>query len=137
MEGPQMIKFIIICSMLLLISIAVCGEVYMWTDANGVKRFSSSPVTSQSDTRELKPIGKETNYIAPTPTKQPPRPSDYDESKLTRQEKFILMESELPSLNQKMQKQITEKSVKEINQARKTGNQTDIPNRFSLRQGCN
>jgi hypothetical protein len=62
-----MIKIIVVISVLCLSSTAVCGEVYMWTDKKGVKRFSNTPVSSQSDSKIIKSIGKETNYTAPSP----------------------------------------------------------------------
>lgn len=67
-----MIKIVVAVSVLFLSSIAICGELYMWTDKKGVKRFSNTPVTSQSDTRHAKSIGSETNYVAPVPEDGPP-----------------------------------------------------------------
>ena len=66
-----MLKFVFALSALFLSSIAVCGEVYMWTDKKGIKRFSNTPVTSQYDSKKVKSIGQETNYTAPPPEYQP------------------------------------------------------------------
>jgi hypothetical protein len=89
----MMINIIVALSVLFLSSIAVCGEVYMWTDKKGVKRFSNTPVTSQSDSKKLKTIGRETNYISPTPEYLPPSSSDSSEP--SRETKKFL-ETELP-----------------------------------------
>jgi hypothetical protein len=69
-EGWHMLKFVFALSALFLSSIAVCGEVYMWTDKKGVKRFSNTPVTSQYDSKKVKSIGQEINYTAPSPEYQ-------------------------------------------------------------------
>jgi hypothetical protein len=74
-----MIKIIFALSALFLSSIAVCGEVYMWTDKKGVKRFSNTPVESQSDSKKVKSIGQEINYTAPSPEYQPSSSSDSSE----------------------------------------------------------
>lgn len=74
-----MFKLFFALSALFLSSIAVCGEVYMWTDKKGVKRFSNTPVTSQSDSKRMKSIGQETNYTAPSPEYQTPASSDSSE----------------------------------------------------------
>jgi hypothetical protein len=55
-------KLINIIMALTFSSVAVCGEVYTWIDANGVKRFSNTPVTSKSDNKKTKSIGHEINY---------------------------------------------------------------------------
>jgi hypothetical protein len=95
-----MIKIIVALSLLFLSSIAVCGEVYMWTDKKGVKRFSNTPVTSQSDSKIVKSIGKETNYTAPSPDY---RPSSYDSKEPSSKTKDIL-ENDLPETLQVKEK---------------------------------
>jgi hypothetical protein len=96
-----MIKIIVALSVLFLSSIAVCGEVYMWTDKKGVKRFSNTPVMSQSDSKSLKSIGKETNYTAPSPENQPSSPSDSSEP---RRETKNIIEIELPETSHAKEK---------------------------------
>ncbi len=59
-------KIIAIIAVLSLSSIAVCGDIYIWTDAKGVKRFSNTPVTSVTDTKKVKSIGHEIIHTAPT-----------------------------------------------------------------------
>jgi hypothetical protein len=88
-----MIKIIVALSALFLSSIAVCGEVYMWTDKKGVKRFSNTPVTSQSDSKIVKSIGLETNYTAPSPENLPASSSDSSEPS---RETNKFLEIELP-----------------------------------------
>jgi hypothetical protein len=92
-EGRHMIKIVVALSVLLLSSIAVCGEVYMWTDKKGVKRFSNTPVTSQSDSKTIKSIGRETNYTAPNPNYRPSASSDSPEPS---RETNKILENELP-----------------------------------------
>jgi len=101
-----MIKIIVALSVLVLSSIAVCGEIYMWTDKKGVKRFSNTPVTSQSDSKTLKSIGQETNYIAPTSEYHPS--SSFDSSEPSRETKKYL-EIELPETLQ-----VKEKTAQEV-----------------------
>jgi len=65
----------------------------MWTDKKGVKRFSNTPVTSQSDSKRVKSIGQETNYTAPSTDYQTPASSDSSEP---GRETKKLIEIELP-----------------------------------------
>jgi hypothetical protein len=103
---------IIIISILLLSATAFPGEIYTWTDENGVKRFSNTPVSSQVDQKEVKSVGKETNYVAPIQNKQPLNPSAYDESKLTRSERYMLFGVDNPPQYMSIDKK-TNKTVKE------------------------
>ena len=96
-----MIKIIVALSVLFLSSIAVCGEVYMWTDKKGVKRFSNTPVTSQSDSKIVKSIGQETNYTAPTPNISLP-PLLIHQNPAAKQTKYL--EIELPETLQAKEK---------------------------------
>jgi hypothetical protein len=96
-----MIKIILALSVLFLSSIAVCGEVYMWTDKKGVKRFSNTPVTSQSDSKIVKSIGQETNYTVPSPEYQPFSSSD---SSAPGSETNKILEIELPETLQAKEK---------------------------------
>jgi len=73
-------KLIMIISMLVISSIVVAAEVYMWTDANGVKRFSNTAPPA-----DAKALGKETNYTAPP---EPPKP------KLTADDRAIMKDKE-------------------------------------------
>ena len=88
-----MIKIIVALSALFLSSIAVCGEVYMWTDKKGVKRYSNTPVTSQPDSKKVKSIGQEINYSAPSPEYQPSSATDSSEPS-SETKKYL--ETELP-----------------------------------------
>jgi hypothetical protein len=102
-----MIKTIFALSVLFLSSIAVCGEVYMWKDKKGVKRFSNTPVTSQSDSRIMKSIGQETNYTVPSPEYQTSSASD---SPASGRETNKISEIELPETLQ-----AKEKAAPEVN----------------------
>lgn len=75
-----MVKIKTIILVLILSSIAFSGEIYTWTDANGVKRFSNT-----APPHESKVVGKETNYVAPP---EPPKP------KLTPDDRAIMKEKE-------------------------------------------
>jgi hypothetical protein len=55
-----MFKTITIVLVLFSSSIAFCGEIYMWTDENGVKRFSNTGAPPGA-----KSIGTESAYIPP------------------------------------------------------------------------
>ena len=64
--GNKMVKILITILILFLSSIAVAGDVYTWTDANGVKRF-----TNTAPPADAANLGKESNYVAPPPEDKP------------------------------------------------------------------
>ncbi len=73
-------KLIIILSIFIISSVVFAADVYMWTDANGVKRFSNTAPPA-----DAKALGKETNSTAPP---EPPKP------KLTADDRAIMKDKE-------------------------------------------
>ena len=96
-----MAKFLIAISVLFLSSVAICGEVYTWTDEKGVKRFTNTPVTSQSDSKAMKSIGQETNYTAPDPTDPPSSSFDSTEPRREIKTDFEIERQSLPQTKEK------------------------------------
>jgi hypothetical protein len=130
-----MIKIIVAISVLFFSSIAFCGEVYTWKDAKGVKHFSNIPVTSQSDTKKVKPIGRETNYTAPTPTYQPASSMNSTEP---RGETNRYLEVDLPNTLQTKEKPASEATPYKIewSQPRVSGDELSISGTVSNGEPC-
>ncbi|MBI5590861.1 MAG: DUF4124 domain-containing protein [Deltaproteobacteria bacterium] len=130
-----MIKIIFAFSALFLSSIAICGEVYTWTDKKGVKRFSNTPVTSQTDTKKVKSIGNETNYTVPVPTNEPFSSIDSTES---RPETKKYLEFELPNTSQAKEKAAPEVTPYKIEWStpRVTGDELSIHGSVSYGKSC-
>ncbi len=133
-----MIKIIVAYSILFLSSIAVAGDVYTWTDANGVKRFSNT-----APPKDATNLGKETNYVAPVPTSKPLTASDYDESKLTRREKAMIMGPERPPQELIIDRQKTNRTVKETvpykyswSTPRVSGNELSVSGSVEYGESC-
>jgi hypothetical protein len=133
-----MSKLIMTISIFIISSVVVAADVYMWTDANGVKRFSNAAAPA-----DAKALGKEANYVAPAPTNQPSKSSDFDESKLTRSERFMLMETERPPQQLIIDRQKTDKPIKEStpykidwSRPRVSGNELSISGTVSYGESC-
>ena len=112
-----MFKSLIIVLVLFLSSIACCGEIYMWTDENGVKRFSNTGAPPGA-----KSIGTESEYIPPkasTPVSSDTLKTNVDQDKQ--------LEIEKQKANQKRFEAIAEKertTQNALNSAQKTMEQT-------------
>jgi hypothetical protein len=130
-----MAKLFIAISLLFLSSAAICGEVYTWTDEKGIKRFSNSPVTSQSDSKIVKSIGQETNYTAPTPEYQPS--SSFD-STAPRPESKTSFDFERQNLPQTKEKPAAETKPYKIEWStpRVSGDELSISGTVSYGESC-
>jgi hypothetical protein len=130
-----MAKFFIAISVLFLSSVAICGEIYTWTDEKGVKRFTNTPVTSLSNSKIVKSIGQEINYTAPSPEYQPS--STTDSSEPSRETKKYL-EIELPETLQTKEKPAPEASPYKVEWStpRVSGDELSVSGSVSNGEAC-